>query len=142
MKHRVTTYFVALVILVVLDVAWFAFSMDRLYHPLMGDLIAPSPNFVAAGLFYLVYALGLCYFVVFPQQLSNDARIKKAIKPAAFFGLVAYGTYDLTALAVIKGFSAKLVVVDLIWGVCAAIAICSTTLFISAKFSRVSRTQA
>ncbi len=34
----------------------------------------------------------------------------------ALFGFVAYATYDLTNLATMKGFTAKVVVVDLAWG--------------------------
>ena len=34
----------------------------------------------------------------------------------ALFGLVAYGTYDLTNLATIKGWSLKVTIIDLLWG--------------------------
>ena len=31
-------------------------------------------------------------------------------------GLLAYGTYDLTNLAVMKGFTVKIATIDMIWG--------------------------
>ena len=34
----------------------------------------------------------------------------------AFFGLVAYATFDLTSMALIKGFDWTVVAVDLVWG--------------------------
>lgn len=34
----------------------------------------------------------------------------------ALFGFVAYATYDLTNLATMKGYSRKIVVIDLLWG--------------------------
>jgi uncharacterized membrane protein len=34
----------------------------------------------------------------------------------AAFGLVAYATFDLTALAVLKGWSVPLTFIDLLWG--------------------------
>ena len=32
------------------------------------------------------------------------------------FGLVAYGTYNLTNMATVKGWSYKVVYVDMLWG--------------------------
>jgi len=32
------------------------------------------------------------------------------------FGFVAYGTYNLTNMATLKGWSANVVIVDMIWG--------------------------
>lgn len=35
---------------------------------------------------------------------------------AAFFGLLAYGTYDLSNLATLKGWPWQLTLVDMVWG--------------------------
>ena len=46
-------------------------------------------------------------------------HIKNLIKyllQSFVFGLVAYGTYNLTDMATIKGWSSKVVVVDMLWG--------------------------
>ena len=34
----------------------------------------------------------------------------------AVLGLVAYGTYDITNLSTLKGWSVKLAVIDIAWG--------------------------
>ena len=34
----------------------------------------------------------------------------------ALLGLVAYGTYDITNLSTLKGWSVKLAVIDIAWG--------------------------
>jgi uncharacterized membrane protein len=39
-----------------------------------------------------------------------------ALGYGALLGFVAYATYDLTNLATLKGFSAKIVAIDLAWG--------------------------
>ena len=41
---------------------------------------------------------------------------RRAVVSGAFFGLVAYATWDLTNVAVLDGFPVSLVPVDLAWG--------------------------
>jgi len=43
-------------------------------------------------------------------------RVAGAFGSGAFFGLVTYATWDLTSLAVLEGFPASLVPIDLAWG--------------------------
>ena len=40
----------------------------------------------------------------------------RALGVGAFFGLVAYGTYDLTNLATLRNWPLPMVIVDLVWG--------------------------
>ena len=40
----------------------------------------------------------------------------KALVMGAVLGFVAYGTYDLTNLSTVAGFSPRVAVVDLAWG--------------------------
>jgi uncharacterized membrane protein len=68
----------------------------------------------AAILFYIIYVVGVVMFVLTPAL--DNASWQHALGFGAMFGLVAYATYDLTNLATIKGFTVKLVLVDLIWG--------------------------
>jgi uncharacterized membrane protein len=42
--------------------------------------------------------------------------VSQALIYGALFGLVAYGTYDLTNLAVMKGFTTKIAIIDMVWG--------------------------
>jgi uncharacterized membrane protein len=73
-----------------------------------------SPNFFVAFLFYVLYAAGLVWFVIAPGAAQGS--ISRAMLTGAFFGLVAYATYDLTNLATMKGFTAKIAMIDLAWG--------------------------
>jgi uncharacterized membrane protein len=50
------------------------------------------------------------------------------------FGLVAYGTYDLTSFAILRGWPANVTIADMVWGlvltgVTAAIATAVTSRF-------------
>ena len=61
-----------------------------------------------------VYALGLMLFAVLPGE--QGASWLKVAGKGALFGFFAYATYDLTNLATLKGWSARMAVVDTAWG--------------------------
>ena len=68
----------------------------------------------AAGVFYLIFMAGLLFFVIEPSVRTQSIRY--ALAAGAFFGFVAYATYDLTNLATIEGWPLFVTVIDLIWG--------------------------
>ncbi len=78
----------------------------------VGWLLAPSPDLVAAGLFYLVFTAGLLYFCAAPAQSGGRAALN-----GAFFGLVTYATYELVNKSLLDRWPMALVLVDLAWGV-------------------------
>lgn len=133
-KRNIIGFLSALLVLILADALWFIISLDRLYHPLMGSLIAKVPNFWAAGAFYCVYSFGLCHFVIYPE-LSTQNSLRVVAKNAALFGFTAYSTYDLTALAVIEGFNATIAIIDIIWGTVAGAIICLGALAITRKLA-------
>lgn len=96
------------------DLIWLLGIAKNLYRDEMGDLMATEPRLFAALAFYLIYALGVCLFVIFPalsKQSCADVLIYGAL-----FGFFCYMTYDLTNLAVIRHFSTKLALIDIVWG--------------------------
>jgi uncharacterized membrane protein len=81
--------------------------------------MADKPDWVAAGVFYLIYAAGLLYFCVNPANSGARAAFN-----GAFFGLVAYATYELVNKALLARWPVALVVVDMAWGVFASALVC------------------
>ncbi|MEB3222598.1 MAG: DUF2177 family protein, partial [Candidatus Sericytochromatia bacterium] len=61
---------------------------------------------------YVFYVAAIVAQAVAPATSAGDAAGR-----GAWLGLVAYGTYELTNWAVIAGWPAALVPVDLGWGV-------------------------
>ena len=53
-------------------------------------------------------------FAVLPGLAADS--VGRAAGLGAFFGLVAYATFDLTSMALIRGFTWTVVGVDLVWG--------------------------
>ncbi len=93
---------------------WLGLAARSFYQQQLGYLMAASPNWFAAILFYLLFVAGLLGFVVLPGLRDNS--LKSTLLHAALFGLIAYATYDLTNLATLKGWPALLSLVDMLWG--------------------------
>ncbi|GAA4116870.1 DUF2177 family protein [Knoellia locipacati] len=98
----------------VLDGLWLGVIGRPIYDEALGDLLATRPNALAAAAFYVIYVIGITYFVTTPALAEESGR--RALVSGALMGFVAYATWDLTNLAVIEGFPASIVAVDLAWG--------------------------
>ena len=108
-----STFFTALVFFII-DVIWLSYAVKSFYRPNLGNLLLDKPIIWAAALFYLIYILGVAIVIIEPGLNANNT-INFLIK-AFTFGLVAYGTYNLTNMATINGWSSKIVFVDMFWG--------------------------
>ena len=98
----------------VLVFIWLGTVAKTFYRSQIGKLLLDKPNMTAAVLFYIIYVVGVVTFVVSPAL--EKGSLSYALTRGALFGFVAYATYDLTNLATMKGFTTKVVVVDLAWG--------------------------
>ena len=117
----VFSYVIALAALLALDFVWLSLTGETLYRPAMGALERLQPNLTAAAGFYLIYALGLTVLVVNPAvEAGGPVNFRELTWKAAVFGLAAFATYDLTGLAVIRGWPEALSYIDMGWGTFAA----------------------
>lgn len=114
MKLLYTSTLFAALIFLFIDVIWLSFSVKHFYKPNIGHLLLDKPVMWAAAMFYIIYVLGLSIVIIEPALDSNNS-IKFLLK-AFMFGLVAYGTYNLTNMATVKGWSTSVVFVDMLWG--------------------------
>lgn len=97
-----------------IDLVWLGVVAAGFYQRHLGHLLRPDVIWGAALLFYLLYIAGLLVFAVLPGLEAGS--LVRTLSLAAFFGLVAYATFDLTCLALMRDFPVIVVVVDLIWG--------------------------
>lgn len=109
-----SVYLVFLITLVAIDLVWLLGIARNLYQQQMGELMATEPKLIAGLAFYVLYALGVCIFVIVPA-LSKQSWIY-AVQYGALFGFFCYMTYDLTNLAVIRNFPTGLAFIDIAWG--------------------------
>lgn len=110
----VKMYVIAFIAFVVIDAIWLLFISKNLYSTEIGHLMADKTKLIPAIIFYLIFLVGLVYFVINPAIANND--LPKLLLSAALFGLITYATYDLTNLATLKDWPIKITIIDLIWG--------------------------
>ncbi|MBL8079412.1 MAG: DUF2177 family protein [Anaerolineales bacterium] len=122
---KIKLYFIAFLSFLALDSLWLGLVAPKFYRSQIGFLMAESPNFVTAGVFYLLYIVGMVVFVVEPGVKSYS--VWQAVLRGAFFGLITYGTYDLTNLATLARWPLLITVVDMLWGA----ALCSLVTLVS-----------
>lgn len=107
-------YLAALVTFLIIDGIWLGVVARSFYVQQIGHLLRPSPNFGVAGLFYVLYVVGVVIFAVLPA-MAQQSWIT-AVVLGALLGFIAYGTYDLTNLATLAGWPVLVSIVDMIWG--------------------------
>ena len=125
-------YLIALPVFLGIDMVWLTLVAKSFYTKHIGYLMAKNPNLFAAVIFYLIFIAGLIVFVISPA-LEKKVWLQ-ALLMGAFFGLVAYATYDLTNLATVKDWPLIITIVDLIWGMALSAAVSVIAYFIALKF--------
>lgn len=107
-------YIGVLVVFVILDAIWLGVVAVDFYAETIGHLMAENVNWGAAVVFYVMYIGGIAYFISVPAGATGE--LKTALVNGALFGVIAYGTYDLTNFATLRDWPLKVVVYDMIWG--------------------------
>jgi len=107
-------YLVSLGVFLLIDGVWLTVVAKNFYAKYLGYIMAKTPNLAAAGIFYLIYILGMVVLVLQPALAKGS--LWSAILTGALFGLCGYATYDLTNLATLKDWPILVTIVDLIWG--------------------------
>jgi uncharacterized membrane protein len=109
-------FFIALLVLVVLDGIWLGVVMRSFYR----DSLAPlarmrdgglDPVWPVVALVYPIMAVGLTIFVLGRATSSAQAALLGAV-----FGVVTFSVYDLTNHATLRDWRTAMTVVDILWG--------------------------
>jgi uncharacterized membrane protein len=128
MAYYFKLYFVTLIAFFAIDMVWLGLVARTFYRKYLGFLMAPSPNWLAAIIFYLLFIVGILVFVVLPGLEDNS--FKTTLLRAALFGLITYATYDLTNLATVKDWPVLITVVDMAWGTVLSVAVSSISFWV------------
>lgn len=131
-KRFAIAYGLCLVLMAAFDFVWLGMMTEGLYRPAMQGLLRPDFQPGPAIAFYLIYVFALVWLVLKPL-LDGAETWPKAIPAltirAGLFALAAFGTYDLTGLAVIRDWPASLSLIDMAWGVCNGVATANLAAF-------------
>ena len=109
-----TSYLIAAVLFLVIDAIWLGLIARRFYAGQLGALMRARVDFAAAGAFYLLYPAGLTMLAILPALAAEAGWQAAAL--GAMVGLTAYGTYNLTNMATLRGWPAAMSYVDMVWG--------------------------
>lgn len=127
------SFFIIMISMVIIDGLWLAFMFKRFYAPNMSHLLNDGMIIWPAAIFYILYGIALNIFVVLPA-LKNNTGYSELLLLGLLFGMVTYGTYDLTNQATLKNWPWMVTVVDIVWGSCLAAAVSLTSTFMTRYF--------
>ena len=124
-------YFIALPVFFAIDMIWLGLVAKKFIREQIGFLMKTNINWPAAIIFYLLFIVGLVFFVITPAVEKKNWF--NALFVGALFGLLTYSTYDLTNLATLKDWPLFLTVVDIIWGMVLSASVSLISYFIAVK---------
>ena len=105
---------IAAIVFGTLDAIWLSWAGPNLYRPVIGEIMAENFNMAAAGVFYVLYLLGMVWFAIRPGIESGN--VGAALLNGVLLGALCYATFDLTSQAVFKVWATKISVFDILWG--------------------------
>lgn len=121
-----TDLIVVAVIVLALDAVFLTLTKDLFARQVMlVQGTAMKVNIPSAAICYILIVVGLYYFVlrhvIVPNATSAAAalqtmRIGDGIKTAFFLGIVVYGVYETTTLAILRNWSPTTALIDTTWG--------------------------
>jgi uncharacterized membrane protein len=123
---NISDIIVLAVIVLALDAVFLTLSKEFFARQVMlVQGTAMKVNIPSAAVCYVIMVLGLYYFVlrhiIVPNATSAAAsvqtmRLDQGIKAAFFLGILVYGVYETTTLAILSNWSPVTALVDTTWG--------------------------
>lgn len=96
------------------DVVGLRFLIRPVFVRHVEPMLLDGYRFGPALVFYLFYIAGLLWFVSLPAL--REGSVAQAALGGALLGALAYGTYEFTNYATLRGWHWHMVAVDLTWG--------------------------
>jgi uncharacterized membrane protein len=109
-------YIILLISSMVLDGIWLGLISKSLYKKYICDLMLKTPHIFPAILFYVIFAFAAMMFVITPA-MTGQWSLGRVMLYGAVLGLVIYGGYDLTNLAILKDWPIAISIIDIAWGI-------------------------
>ncbi len=128
----IKSFLVALFIFLAVDMVWLGLVAKNFYAKQIGHLLREDVNWLPVIIFYIVFVIALVVFVISPSLEKKSWT--EALFYGAFFGFIAYATYDLTNLATLKDWPIIVTFVDILWGSFLGGSVSVLTYFIVNKF--------
>jgi uncharacterized membrane protein len=117
----VIAYVVCFFSFIAIDGVFISSYALKVYKKELGNLIEDKPKIIYGVILYLVYIGAILLYGVTPlyryfHHSLDGSNFWKILLWGGGIGIASYGVYALTAATVIKGWKAKVAVIDIIWG--------------------------
>ncbi|MFM8425533.1 MAG: DUF2177 family protein, partial [Chloroflexota bacterium] len=83
---KLKLYLITFLTFLAIDSLWLGLVAPSFYRSQIGYIMAETPNYFAAGLFYLVFIFGMVVFIVEPGV--REGTLIQSVSRGALFGLV------------------------------------------------------
>lgn len=116
---KLQIFTMSLILFVGLDFVWLGFVMSDFNMRQLAEIGRIENgkfqmNFYAAAVTYFLMALAVTEYVL-PKLKAQDS-LKKKFMTGATMGLIIYGVFDMTNLAVLKNYPLEFILPDMAWG--------------------------
>ena len=108
-------YVATFLVFLAVDFVGLSYVIKPLFMRAIAPLMLENFRVVPAFLFYAFLVFVVMWFVSWPA-LTTDKSLLWVFGSAALIGAAAYGTYEFTNYAILKDWTATLVITDLAWG--------------------------
>jgi uncharacterized membrane protein len=110
------SYIIAFILFPLVDSLYLTNIASGLYGKAIKDIQGTDMkiNYIGVLGSYLFLIIGLYYFIL--KDLDYKKPWTKQIFNALILGLVIYGVYEFTNLAIIEKWTMDLVIIDTLWG--------------------------
>ena len=85
--HYIKLYLLTIPVFFAIDILWLGFIAKRFYREKLAAFLNPDVNWIAAGIFYLIFIIGIIFFAVVP------AKAKDSLSVAAVYGALVWLFY-------------------------------------------------
>lgn len=108
-------YIATAAIFLVVDYFGLSYLIQPAFKRDIGHLMLENFRVGPAALFYAFFVAVLLWFVSWPA-IVEDKSLLWVFFNAALIGAAAYGTFDFTALAILKDYTLRIAILDTVWG--------------------------
>lgn len=132
LRDLLLLYLAAAGVFFTIDLLWLGVFAKDFYTRQLGGLLKDRTNWTAAFLFYGIYIGGILIFVLMPA--IRGGTVSSAALMGALLGLFAYATFNLTNLALIRGWHWNMAMIDILWGTVLTGSVSAITVWLGKKF--------
>jgi uncharacterized membrane protein len=129
MLNTVKELIVLLVVFFIIDIVWLMLVLGPMFSKMVNKIQGKPMllNPFAGMISYIMLAVGTYYFGL--RNIDKDQPLLSSIKTAGVFGLLSYGIFDFTNMAIFSDYELLTGIIDTIWGGI----VCTLSMYISHK---------